>query len=216
MALESLKVQHGTLMKSLQTLDTSLTLSAHRSAQASPLPGTAEEEERLDNSSAFTRRSKRNSIATTITDSINEWFDASEGEGVQEFILDDHLLPEGASRIVTSESRSSLDHSEASSIDTDIDSVNETPPVISSSPDVENTSQAQIVRRTRLPVPVVGDEGSLFTVLKKNVGKVRASISVHHLPSLIWKTGSFYNRIPSDLQRTSHSSTTSSRGDGVL
>lgn len=180
MALESLKVQHGTLVKSLQTLDTSLTLSAHRSAQASPLPGTAEEEEEpLDNSSAFTRRSKRNSLATTITDSINEWFDASEGEGVQEFILDDQTSPEGASRIVTSESRSSLDHSEASSIDTDINSVNETPPIISPSPDVESASQAQVVRRTHLPVPVVGDEGSLFAVLKKNVGKVRASITVY-------------------------------------
>lgn len=178
MALESLKVQHGSLIKSLQTLDTAQ--SAHPSAQASPLPGTAEEEEErsLDTSSekfsaAFTRRSKRNSLATTITDSINEWFDASEGEGVQEFILDDQTSPEEPSRIVTNESRSSLDHIETSSIDTDIDPVNESSPVPSPPANVENTSQAQIVRRTHLPVPVVGDEGSLFAVLKKNVGKVR-------------------------------------------
>ena len=36
----------------------------------------------------------------------------------------------------------------------------------------ESTEQKAIIRRTQLPSPPVGDEGSLFAVLKKNVGKV--------------------------------------------
>ncbi|KAJ3750118.1 oxysterol binding protein [Lentinula detonsa] len=198
MAIESLKVQHGSLIKSLQIisiLDT--TQSVHPSAQASPLPGTAEEEEREDSipysaseeklASSFTRRSKRTSIATTTNDSILEWFDASEGEGVQEFILDDQTSPENGdngespSRIVNNDSRSSLGNAEESSIDTDIEDLREEPPVIDQvthDQQVKGISQVQVARRTHLPAPITGDEGSLFAVLKKNVGKDLSTIAL--------------------------------------
>ncbi|KAJ3907829.1 oxysterol binding protein [Lentinula edodes] len=187
-ALESLKVQHGTLLKSLQSisiLDT--TQSSHPSAQVSPLPRTTEEEERGESSpdsaserkitSSIIRRSKRTSVATTITDSLNEWFDASEGEGVQEFVLDEQTSPDNGempSRITTTDSQSSLDHAEESSIDTDIEDVGGEPSVLDQ---VARTSQAQVVRRTHLPAPITGDEGSLFAVLKKNVGKDLSTIA---------------------------------------
>ncbi|KAJ3990482.1 oxysterol binding protein [Lentinula detonsa] len=198
MAIESLKVQHGSLIKSLQIisiLDTAQ--SVHPSAQASPLPGTAEEEEREDSipysaseeklASSFTRRSKRTSIATTTNDSILEWFDASEGEGVQEFILDDQTSPENGdngespSRIVNNDSRSSLGNAEESSIDTDIEDLREEPPVIDQvthDQQVKGISQVQVARRTHLPAPITGDEGSLFAVLKKNVGKDLSTIAL--------------------------------------
>ncbi|KAJ4476763.1 oxysterol binding protein [Lentinula aciculospora] len=191
-ALESLKVQHVTLLKSLQglsILDT--TQSAHPSAQASPLPGTAEEEEREEGfpdhaseekfTSSFRPRSKRTSIATTTTDSVNDWFDASEGEGVQEFVLDDQASPDNGeipTRTVTSDSRSSLDQPEESSLDTDIEDLGEEPPVIDDvgqKNEVRGTSQ--VIRRTHLTAPVTGDEGSLFAVLKKNVGKDLSTIA---------------------------------------
>ncbi|KIK71255.1 hypothetical protein GYMLUDRAFT_33393 [Collybiopsis luxurians FD-317 M1] len=190
MALESLKVQHGTLVKSLHSIS-SLALdmtpsSAHPSTQASPLPSTVEEEEHfLDTASeklsaSFTRRANRASIATTITDSVNEWFDASEGEGVQEFILDEQTSPENgepSSRIVTEDGRSSLDNADDSSVDTDIDSEPEVPLEKDETTDIKPAKSAEVVRRTYLPTPVVGDEGSLFAVLKKNVGKDLSTIA---------------------------------------
>ncbi|KAF5382908.1 hypothetical protein D9757_006329 [Collybiopsis confluens] len=189
MALESLKVQHGTLVKSLHSISAlaleSTPLSAHPSAQASPLPSTVEEEEHpLDTSSdilsmSFTRRSNRASVATTVTDSVNEWFDASDGEGVQEFVLDDQSSPEngeGPSRIITEDSRSSLD-SGRSSIDTDIDPEGAESQTGGQDADADPSRSVEVTRRTYLPTPVVGDEGSLFAVLKKNVGKDLSTIA---------------------------------------
>ncbi|KAJ3718261.1 oxysterol binding protein [Lentinula raphanica] len=194
MAIEALKVQHGSLLKSLHNLSSlDPTLSAYPSVQTSPLPGTAEEEER-ENSipynasdeklvSSFKRRSKRTSIATTANDSVLEWFDASDGEGIEEFILDDQASPDNGevpSRIVTSDSQSSLDHDEESSIDTDIGDMREEPPAIDQAlyeEQLKGISQVQVVRRTHLPAPITGDEGSLFAVLKKNVGKDLSTIA---------------------------------------
>jgi oxysterol-binding protein-related protein 3/6/7 len=184
-ALTALKTQQTTLMKSiygLSPLETSGTHSGH----PSPLPHTVEEEYdqgQHDEDSAkfslpFSRNSKRASVDTTLTDSFVEWYDASEGhEGAEVFELDDSTPETEQPSRITSESQSSISpNDDTSSLDTDMASLDEKP-----SDKAEHTPQPtthdesmQIVRRTALPAPITGDEGSLFAVLKKNVGKVRS------------------------------------------
>ncbi|THU91620.1 oxysterol binding protein [Dendrothele bispora CBS 962.96] len=173
--LDTLIAQHDTLLKSLQgTLDT-------QGHHVSTVPETVEEEDHPSHksdsqTSSPTLSRNRHSIATTLSESVNEWFDASEG--AEEFVLDDAVADAGEqpSYIMTNESPSEHD---AESIDTDIES--EDIPVSASPADETQTSShdisAQVVRRTHLPTPITGDEGSLFTVLKKNVGKDLSTIA---------------------------------------
>jgi hypothetical protein len=175
-ALENLKAQHSTLLKSFHSL---ALLDAAQSMRGSPLPITAEEEESASPqtyspSASFStpHARKRTSILTTTTsESTNEWFDAdSINDGAEEFILDipPALESRHPSQIMSNDSRSSLGRSSA---DTDI--VGEPSRVPSESGTVDPKDLVvQVTRRTHLPAAPVGDEGSLFTILKKNVGKV--------------------------------------------
>ncbi|KAK7064441.1 aconitase family-domain-containing protein [Favolaschia claudopus] len=178
-ALEMLKTQHATLCKSIQTL--APLLDVGQTMRSPQLPITAEEEEiatpvTSSPTASFTtpHSRKRTSTHTTtsISESINEWFDA-DSEGAEEFVLD---IPPAqldadsrqASQIVSNDSRSSLGHS---STDTDI--VEEPQRTASES---TTTDHIEVVRRTCLPAAPVGDEGSLFAILKKNVGKDLSAI----------------------------------------
>ncbi|KAG7099437.1 hypothetical protein E1B28_001288 [Marasmius oreades] len=177
-AIELLKSQHMNLIKSFQGFSP-LEMSIN---QPSPLPYTAEEEEQQDRtedlsdnfSFPFTRNTKRASLATTLSDSVHEWFDASEGhEGAEVFVLDPTSpdVGEQPSRM-TSDSDSDVERAkDTNSLDTDIES---TEPTNTETCSQENTV---ITRRTRLPAPITGDEGSLFAVLKKNVGKDLSAIA---------------------------------------
>ncbi|TFK40958.1 Oxysterol-binding protein-domain-containing protein [Crucibulum laeve] len=177
-ALETIKAQHSALNKSVHAL-TLLANADPISARSSPLPYTAEEEEQLDTSRGFdsrlasplTRHSNRTSISTTVSDSIHEWFDALDDSNVgpEEFFVDIQDTPEAEeqpSRITTGDSRSSLD--------TDTDVEDDSP--VKGLPLEIQTSQ-QVVRRTRLPAPSPVDELSLFSILKKNVGKDLSTIT---------------------------------------
>ncbi|KAF5377565.1 hypothetical protein D9615_005220 [Tricholomella constricta] len=176
--LKTLKAQHASLVTSMQTLS-----DLTQSTQGSPLPATAEEDGHLhpETSPRFTtpmlRQPKRTSIATTISDSVYEWFDALDG--AEEFVMDVQVTPEGTeqpSRILTNESRSSLQ--ETSSIDTDIEEdgyVDYQPGTPTSAQPIPDA--LQVKRRTQLPSSPVGDEGSLFAILKKNVGKDLSTIT---------------------------------------
>ncbi|KAJ6627191.1 oxysterol binding protein [Mycena sp. CBHHK59/15] len=176
-ALEVLKNQHATLQKSIQ----SLVLLDPQSMRGSPLPLTAEEPEERPTansspSATFTiplARKRTSVLTTTTSESINEWFDADSNEGAEEFILDipPQLDSRQTSKIVSNDSRSSLGHS---SVDTDI--VEEPSRKPSESSTVDGAA-VQVIRRTHLPAPPVGDEGSLFTILKKNVGKDLSTIA---------------------------------------
>ncbi len=186
-ALDTLKMQHAALMKLQPVLTHVETASSTHGSPLLPITNEATEEEEQGFPDRFTDSptlTKRMSIATSGTDSISEWFDASEGmnEGAQEFVLDVQTFEgsEQPSRMLTisSDSRSSLDHADNSSIDTDI--AEEEPPARMPSEDSEPdpvASSLQVVRRTKLPAPPVGDEGSLFSILKKNVGKVSVILS---------------------------------------
>lgn len=119
--------------------------------------------------------------------STSVWFDAQEPEGAEEFILDatpgdereNGVLDEGVqpnSPISQSDKVSSSDTT--TDADTDVESETEaenTPETAPTSPAMSQ-EERQIVRRTELPSGPVGDEGSLFAVLKKNVGKVGSRI----------------------------------------
>lgn len=90
-----------------------------------------------------------------------EWFDAEDDLG-EEFFLDEPT-PE--------EDREPVHHSEISSLHPSESSDEEFPP--RPAHDIDPSLNArQVVRRTGLPSGPVGDEGSLFAILKNNVGKV--------------------------------------------
>lgn len=80
--------------------------------------------------------------------------------------------PEVPTRILTNDSRSSLNESSSSSIDT------------------KENIESEIPGRTHLPVTASSDEGSLFAILKKNVGKV------HSITTSVTTADDFY---PQDL-----------------
>ncbi|PPQ95634.1 hypothetical protein CVT26_008663 [Gymnopilus dilepis] len=164
-----LKAQYTALVKIMQE-------SISESAQQIPsLPVTAEEEEApqstydtpLASTPPTIRKSFRDSITTT-SDSIVEWFDAVD-EGPQEFILETGPeMSEPPSRLL------SASPDETSSIDTDIEEAVE--PSLPLRESIASDAYP-IIRRTQLPCPAPADEGSLFAVLKKNVGKDLSTIA---------------------------------------
>lgn len=181
-ALDALKSQQAALAKLLPALpqiDTTNPPTAH----GSPLPTTAEEEYRRSPSpvklnSTIVRR-KRASTVASVSDGGSVWYDAEgETEGAQEFVLDTTLPTDYEagmdSRITTADSRSDDYHGSDAS-DTDEEQVAHGPSP--SKDEMELARPLEIVRRIQLPTGPVGDEGSLFAVLKKNVGKDLTSIA---------------------------------------
>ncbi len=163
----------------------------------SPLPFTPEEvfvkRAPTTKSVSASRRSARNSIETTASESFVEWFDA-EDEGPQEFIMD--VGPE------VSEPFSRLDpmDDDDSSVNTDIAKHECLASPVSEG--LLNQDKLQVVRRTQLPCLSPGDEGSLFAILKKNVGKVSGVFPSEIYQRQIDVSGSFYNNFSSYVQRT--------------
>ncbi|KAI0067905.1 hypothetical protein BV25DRAFT_1834873 [Artomyces pyxidatus] len=156
-----------------------LTDSLPPTVHGSPLPTTAEEQY-SDRSITPTNRmagtigrKQRTSIAPSMSDGGSIWFDADEGfEGAQEFELDGVTPSDGPelseSRITAPQSVSS-GYEEFDSSDTDEDSAMKADVAV-------DTKGVQ--HRTQLPSGPVGDEGSLFAVLRKNVGKDLASVAL--------------------------------------
>ena len=168
-ALNTLKEQHAALAKAVSSISYPDAPSSSLSSSFVLSPRIDEGEEPLYTESPteaspsfFKSRSKRASVSTSTSDSL--WFDAPEfDDGPEEFLLestgaDDHgpdnrILDPG-------------DGEESNSIDTDIE---ETP---KHEPAELPLEPSQIIRRIQLPSLPPADEGSLFAVLKKNVGKV--------------------------------------------
>jgi hypothetical protein len=174
--LNSLKAQHASLLKYIQVL--LLPESNQPSAQTAFLPPTAEEEGSLTPVLKIspTRPSKQASIATSFSDTLSEWFDAQDGmDGAQEFVLDTRPSP------VELDQKNEVDTPENHSISEPHESGADTDAEDDEDPSLKYTIKAkprhpvgasQVVRRTRLTAGPAGDEGSLFAILKKNVGKV--------------------------------------------
>ena len=158
--LDTLKSQHSALLKAMQP-----------SLPDKVLSSTAEEEESAEyqtpqSLTPKTRRSLRESMSTSFCDSPLEWFDATDTfDGPEEFVLE----PAQDVPVFVGLEADSQSTSDNSSIDTNIDDLGPTAEVVTSS------GGFKVLRRTQLPVPAFSDEGSLFTILKKNVGKVCVS-----------------------------------------
>ncbi|KAI6133233.1 hypothetical protein EDD16DRAFT_1890827 [Pisolithus croceorrhizus] len=143
----------------------------------SPLPATAEDrsEELLSPSrfsTALTRRLKGASSISSLSDgSPVEWFDAQDNVG-EEFVLEEPTPDEERGPIILQTSFSGYKEYEGSSSDEDEVAQH------LSKPEPDLTLQArQVARRTCLPCGLAGDEGSLFTMLKRNVGKDLSTIT---------------------------------------
>jgi uncharacterized phage infection (PIP) family protein YhgE len=167
--LDTLKSQHSALLKAMQ-----LSLSDIVTHSLSP---TAEEEESAEyqtpqSLTPKTRRSLRESITTSFSDSPLEWFDATDVfDGPEEFVLEPVRDVPVSIGLLEADSQSNSDNS---SIDTTIDDLYS---LAATALEAVATSSGgfKVMRRTQLPVPSFSDEGSLFTILKKNVGKVCVS-----------------------------------------
>jgi hypothetical protein len=158
-------------MKSLQTLSY-LDTQPHL---GSPFSSTPEEATRLPGepqpiSSSTTRPSKSGSFSSDP--SVNEWFDASDslGDGAQEFVLDVETPPPEKEDLYAVDVTGSASCADQDGSDTDDELDVEM--ALSPRHKRQATEDDHIVRRTKLPTGPIGDEGSLFAILKKNVGKV--------------------------------------------
>ena len=191
--LDTLKSQHSALLKAMQPSLPDIVLSP-----------AAEEEESTEYQTPQSltpkpRRSLRESMTTSFSDSPLEWFDATDVfDGPEEFVLEPVQDVPVSVGLLEADSQSNSDNS---SIDTDIDDLDSlsvpTPEVVATS-----SGGFKVMRRTQLPVPSFRDEGSLFTILKKNVGKVCVSYCLDHW--LIEWCQRTYRRSPFLLLSMSH------------
>ncbi|KAF5355705.1 hypothetical protein D9756_003947 [Leucocoprinus leucothites] len=174
--LEQLKTQNAILLKSC-------VISEPSGTHHSPLPPHAEETVRdeLDHLRSSPEHYRRHSIATTISDGTYEWHDAVDtmSDGPEEFVMDAQASPEQLeiiNRISTIDSQSSIEQLDQSGDETDLEEeVSQPTPRFTQGSKYDTRT---IARRTRLPSQVLGDEGSLFAVLKKNVGKDLSTITL--------------------------------------
>ena len=181
-AIVALKAQHVALSGLIPSPENN-----PPSALGSPLPATVEE--RSDGSltpSRFASPIARRTWASTVTslsDGGSIWFDAvDEPDGAEEFFLDAPHSETGATddRMIVLDGQSASNASGES--DTDDGEEVARLSLALSDRGVRAGAQ-QLAHRTSLPSGPVADEGSLFAVFKKNVGKVHSTdaLCVEHL-----------------------------------
>ncbi|TFK76896.1 hypothetical protein BDN72DRAFT_890690 [Pluteus cervinus] len=181
-ALTKLRAQHTALSRSIFGLTFAEQGTLGHSTPLPTLPATTEEEEppaeaRL---TPQNKRARHASLATTVSE-LSEWFDALDAmaDGAQEFVMEGNAS-EQPSKMLTNDSRSSLERIVESNADTDSEEDHqEMQSCLNLSEVLEKVETVvPVTRRTELPARPVGDEGSLFAILKKNVGKDLSTISV--------------------------------------
>ncbi len=173
-----LKKQHAALTSLIP-----FTENNPSTVHASPLPATVEEHSELNDSptARFTNPIARRawmSTVTSLSDSGSIWFDATdEIDGPEEFFLDTPPLDAGVAdgRIASIDGQSNSHDCEEAS---DTDEEEDEPPSLAVSEHQVSVGVQQVAHRTALPSGPVADEGSLFAVFKKNVGKV---LSIHQI-----------------------------------
>ncbi|KXN89830.1 Oxysterol-binding protein-related protein 3, partial [Leucoagaricus sp. SymC.cos] len=154
--LEQLKSHNAALLQSLQ----SRLVNESSTIYHSPLPPTTEEN--VHDSPEQTERPlehhRRHSVATTISDGNYEWHDAVD------------TMNDGP------EDQSSLEPLDQSADETDLEEETGQPTLRLAQGTIQDNRA--ILRRSQLPSRVIGDEGSLFAVLKKNIGKDLSTITL--------------------------------------
>ncbi len=172
--MAALKAQYETLSGLIPHLDNN-----PPSVLGSPLPATVEEQSDGSQTPArFASPIARKTWASTVTslsDGGSIWFDAvDEPDGAEEFILDPPQSEAGATedRIPVLDVQSNSNASEESDTD-DEEELSRLSLAVSER--VVKAGAQQLAHRTSLPSGPVADEGSLFAVFKKNVGKVHST-----------------------------------------
>ena len=175
LAIAVLRAHHEALSGLIPSLD-----NIPPSVLGSPLPATVEEQS--DGSQTPARlaspiaRKTWASTVTSLSDGGSIWFDAvDEPEGAEEFILDPPLSEAGApeERLPVLDGQSTSNASEESDTD-DEEEVARLSLAVSDR--IVKAGTQQLTHRTSLPSGPVADEGSLFAVFKKNVGKVHSDV----------------------------------------
>lgn len=175
LAIAALKAQHEALSGLIPSLD-----NIPPGVLGSPLlPATVEEQSDGSQTPArFASPIARKTWASTVTslsDGGSIWFDAvDEPDGAEEFILDPPQSEASApeDRIPLLDGQSTSNASEESDTD-DEEEVARLSLAVSDR--IVKAGAQQLTQRTSLPSGPVGDEGSLFAVFKKNVGKVHST-----------------------------------------
>ncbi|KAI0036658.1 Oxysterol-binding protein-domain-containing protein [Vararia minispora EC-137] len=173
-SLNALKMEHAALAKLIASLSSVDLVGSP--ALPSVLPSTLEEGERAPTPKSVLPPSYRASMSGSVSDSASEWFDAPDGAEVHELDTEqDSQTPEGgASHMTRTNSQTSvswvLEVAETEGSDTEDEEESPLKLDVVHEPFIPSH---QIVRRTQLPSGPVGDEGSIFSVLKKNIGKAR-------------------------------------------
>ncbi|KEP54600.1 animal oxysterol-binding family 3 protein [Rhizoctonia solani 123E] len=169
--IHTLRTQHTALTTLLETR--SITPVPARAM--SPHLGTGVDLSRSRSVSGMSTR--RQSTTSEVTSQM--WFDASDG--ADEFFLDeDENENEGGVVDAVGEKHSDVEEEDEDEVEVvDGESSEDEPEVVPApeSAPVAVVPSTEIVRRTRLPAPNTGEEGSLFSVLKKNVGKDLSTVS---------------------------------------
>ncbi|OCH96631.1 hypothetical protein OBBRIDRAFT_743469 [Obba rivulosa] len=176
-ALGSLRYQHAALAKLIPVVP-SIDISSAPPAQGPPLPTTHEEDRPATPTTGFAASSpfKRMSIISNTSDGSGVWFDAPDG--AEEFVLDSTPGDEVSEhKIFDTADHSTVPSDAYSTADAESGSESDSGPGSPEAPQPE-VGNSQVQRRTQLPSPVVGDEGSLFAVLKKNVGKDLSQVAL--------------------------------------
>ncbi|CAE7123812.1 unnamed protein product [Rhizoctonia solani] len=165
--IHTLRTQHSALTTLLETRSITPIPRA-----MSPHLGTGVDLSRSRSVSAMSTR--RHSTASEVASQM--WFDASDG--ADEFFLD---ADEDEAGVVQAVERHSdvEEEDEGEEVVDGESSEDEREPEVVSAPDAAPVAahSTEIVRRTKLPAPNTGEEGSLFAVLKKNVGKDLSTVS---------------------------------------
>lgn len=173
-SLDALKYQHAALANLIPVLNPSDL--GYSTTRTSPLPATTEAAEEEHPSPKFSSsKSKRLSVFSNHSEG-SIWYDAPEFEGAEEFVLEAAPAEETPSSKISVGSPQSVPDElewEGSDSDTEGSVGGQALQDAVSTPESPQETQKTVVRRTQLPSPPVGDEGSLFAILKKNVGKVR-------------------------------------------
>jgi hypothetical protein len=206
--VESLKNDHYTLVEALRNI----TLVDNSTISRQPPTPTIPEEAP---SPVFS--SKRDSRRTSMASGYSVFYDAEEGEGATEFIMDDDPTPSTTnSRILDGVSETN-EPGQDSGDDTDeeVERIQQQSTPTALTHDTQSTrsrttaatsapSTQEVVRRTNLPSGPVGDEGSLFAVLKKNIGKVGHEYRTNGLCMTDSVAGSFAGCDARQLQRAAY------------
>lgn len=169
--ISRLREQHKVLQ------DTISTVSSLHSHPRSPIQRTIDEESSTPTAQSplqlWTSTDRLRSSKSSIgTDTSSVWFDASEGGdeiGAEEFVLEEGEVAEDSSTMDVQAVEGGSSSSRTDDSELEVDAVLDT----TGAQEGIDHGVHQVKRRTRLPAPPSGNEGSLFAILRKNVGQVQ-------------------------------------------